>query len=324
MEEQTMRISIPVLLLSGAVTSALSPWSGAQEFPSRPLRILVAGAGGSSDVAARVIALGMSANLKHQVIVQNRAGGQIAIETAMQASPDGYTLLLYTNGLWILPLIQKAGYDAVRDFVPVTLAVSSPNMLVVNPQLAARSVKELIAHAKANPGQLNYASGAAGSPPHLAGELFKSMAGVNIVRVNYKGAGPGLAAVMAGEVQLMFPSAGAAAGHVKAGRLRALAIATAQPSPLFAGLPTVIASGLPGYESVSPFGVYAPAGTPPVLVTQLHQHIARVLARDDVREKFFGMGMTTVGSAPAEFGAFMKSDIARMARLIKEAGISAE
>jgi tripartite-type tricarboxylate transporter receptor subunit TctC len=229
--------------------------ASAQAYPSRTIRIISSEPGGGNDFAARLIAQGLSGPLGQQVIVENRSGGAIAIELAARAQPDGYTLLMYSNGLWTLPFIQKVRYDPVNDFVPITLAVRGANILAVHPSLPVRSVKELIALARARPGELNYASGNAGSSPHLAGEMFKTMAGLDMVRINYKGSGPAVTALMGGQVQLMFPTSGSALPHIRSGRLRGLAVTTAEPSALAPGLPTMAASGLPGYEANTPYGV---------------------------------------------------------------------
>ena len=294
-----------------------------QTYPSKVIRIVTSAPGGGSDVLSRLIAPGLTETLGQQVIVDNR--GSNAPEIVAKAPPDGYTLLVSGSPLWLLPLLRaNTPWDAVKDFAPITLAVNSPSILVVHPSLPVKSVKELIALAKAKPGELNYASGTPGATPHLAAELFKVMAGVNIVRVGYKGTGPGILGVMSGQVELMFPNAGSVMPHVKSGRLRALAVCNAQPSALVPGLPTVAASGLPGYETVSPQAVLAPAKTPVTLVNRLHQEIVRVLNRADVKERLFNSGGEAVGNSPEEFAAKMKSDIARTGKLIKDAGIREE
>jgi len=295
-----------------------------QSYPSKPIRLITAEAGGGNDFAARLIVQGLAGSLGQQMVVDNRggAGGIIAVELAARAQPDGYTLLLYANNIWLIPLLRSSvPYDPVRDFAPITWAAKSPNTVVVHPSLPVRSMEELIAYAKARPGELNYGSGGTGATTHLAVELFKSMTGVNIVRVPFKGNGPALNALIGGQVQLMFATAGAVAPHLKSGRLRALAVTSAQPSPLAPGLPTVAASGLPGYESISIYGVYAPARTPPAIVQRLNEVIVRVLGRAEVKEKFLASGVETVGSAPGDLAAIMKSEIARMGKVIRDAGL---
>lgn len=296
----------------------------AQNYPNKPIRIVAAAPGGTGDFVARLVGQGLTARLGQQVIVENRGagGGIIAAQTVAQAAPDGYTLLSYGPTIWLLPFLRSSlPYDPVRDFSPVTSLVTAPNLLVVHPSLPVKSVSELIALAKGRPGELNYGSGATGATPHLAAELFKAMAGVDIVRINYKGTGQALNDLIAGQVQLMFSSAAAGLAHVKSGRLRALAVTSAQPSALFPGMPTVAAAGLPGYESASIFAVFAPAKTPAALIRRLNQEIVRVLNGADVKEKLFNAGVEVVGSSPEEFAATMKSEMARWGKVIRDAGI---
>jgi len=308
-------------IVSGFVAAAATFSALAQTYPTRPLRIVSSEPGGGNDFGARVLAQALSGTIGQQVIVENRTGGAIAIEYAARAQPDGYTLLMYSNGLWTLPFIQNVRYDAMADFLPVTLAVRGANLLVLHPTVPVKSVKELIALAKAKPGELNYASGSAGSSPHIAGELFKTMAGLDIVRVNYKGSGPAVAALVGGQVQFMFATTGAASPHVKSGRLRGLAVTTAEPSALAPGLPTVAAAGLPGYEADTPYGVYVPTRTPASIVARLNQEIVKILGRPEIKERFFNAGVEVVGSTSEQFAAVMKTDIVRMAKLVKDAGI---
>lgn len=308
------------------VATALSCAIGAsaQSYPTKPVRLVTAEPGGGNDFAARLIVQGLGGSLGQPMIVDNRggAGGLIAASAVAKAPPDGYTLLLYANNVWIIPLLQRnAPYDVIRDFVPITWAAKSPNAVVVHPSLPVKSVTDLVALAKARPGELNYGSGGNGSSTHLAVELFKSMARVDIVRVVYKGNGPALTALMAGEIQLMIVPVGSLSAHLNSTRLRAVAVTSAEPSPLVPGLPTVAAAGLPGYESMQIYGVFAPAGTSAAVVTRLNEAIVRVLARPDVKQKFLASGVETVGSTPQELAATMKSEIVRIGKVIKEAGI---
>jgi len=291
----------------------------AQDFPSKPIRIVTGAPGGSSDFTARLIAQGLTENLRQQVIVDNR--GNVDGELVAKAPPDGYTLVIDGASIWIGPLVQKALYDPVRDFAPVTLAVSAPNVVIVQPSIPVKSIRELIALAKAQPGKLNYSSGGIGASSHLAAELFKSMAGVAIVNVNYKGTGPALNALIANEVQVMFVNPAIASPHIKSERVRALAVASLEPSPLMPDLPTVAAAGLPGFESVVLQGMFAPAGTPPARVTLLSREIAKVLNRPDVKERHFNTGVETVASTPEELVARIKSEMAKWGKVIKDAGI---
>ena len=295
----------------------------AQDYPNKPIRIVTSEAGGGNDIQARLIAQGLSGALGEQVFVENRPSGVIPGEVVSKAPPNGYTLLLYNNTLWIGPLLQNTPYDMARDFAAVTSVAKAANVLVVNPALPVKSVAELVALAKARAGELNYGSSGTGGSNHLAGELFRAMAGVNIVRINYKGAGPALTALLAGELQLMFPTAGAVTPHVKAGRVKALAVTSAEPTALFPGVPTVAAL-LPGYESISIYGIFAPAKTPRTIIDKLNLEIVRFLNRTDVQEKFVNAGMEAAGTSPEQLAATVKSEMARMGKVIKDAGIRTE
>jgi len=311
------------VFLAGIVAAAGSQLACGQEnFPNKVVRIVTPATGGGSDVLARLVAPALTESLGQQVIVDNR--GSISAEIVAKSPADGYTVLIDGSPLWLLPLFRAVPWDPVKDFAPLTLAVSSPSMLVVHPSVPVKSVTALIALAKARPGQLNYAAGTIGATPHLAAELFKVMAGVNIVRVSYKGSGPSLIGLMSGEVEFMFPGAASAWGFVKQGRLRALGICALHPSALFPGVPTVSASGLPGYESVSPQGVVAPARTPVAIVTRLNQEFVRALNRPEVKARLNSSGIEIVASSPEEFAASMRSDIARTSKLIKDANIRKE
>ena len=306
------------------IISVLIPVSvSGQPFPNRPVRIVSSEPGSSNDFFARLIAQGLTASLGQQVIVDNRA--IMAGDIVAKAVPDGHTLLSYGTPLWLAPLLRdNVPWDPLRDFAPISWTTSSPNILCVHPSVTAKSPQELIALAKAKPGALNYASSSAGSAAHLAAELFKAMAGVNIVRVGYKGTGSALNAVIGGEVQMMFAGTSAVALHVKSGRLRALAITSAQRSTLVPDLPTVAASGLPGYESSLILGMQAPAKTPVAIITRLHREIVQILNRPDVKEKLFNTGTEVVASTPAEFSAKIKSEMAIWGKVIKDAGIREE
>ena len=313
------------LAVAGCAVSALVAAQDAstQAYPNKVVRIVTAEPGGGNELAARLISQGLTTSLGQQVIVESRGGGSgaIAMQTVAKAAPDGYTLLLFSSSLWVLPLMKEVPWDTFRDFAPIVLAASAPNVLVVHPALPVKSVRELLALAKSKPGKLDYASGASGAAAHLSAELFKSLAVVNIVRITYKGTGPGLNALMGGEVQLMFPAAGAVVSHVKSGRLRALAVTSAKPSALAPGLPTIASAGLAGYEAVSNYGLFAPAKTPAAVIQLLNQEAARVLASAVTKERFYNAGVETVGSAPEEFAASIRADINRWRKVIKDAGI---
>jgi tripartite-type tricarboxylate transporter receptor subunit TctC len=261
-----------------------------------------------------------------QVIVENRgaAGGIVAAQTIAKASPDGHSLLFYSGFIWTLPLLKNVPYDPARDFIPVTLVAQAPNILVINPALPAKTVKELVAYAKSKPGELGYASSGSGGTPHLAAELFKSMTGTAITHVPYKGQAQALTDLIGGQVQVMFPNAASVAPHLKSGRLRALAVTTPEPSVLAPGLPTVASAGLPGYESVVLFGMFVPAGTPAARVRRLYEEMVKITRNPEVKEKLLKAGTEAVGSTPEQFLATIKADVARMGKVIKDAGIRAD
>jgi tripartite-type tricarboxylate transporter receptor subunit TctC len=295
-----------------------------QNFPYRPIRIITVQPGGVGDLIARPLAQGLAGPLGQPVIVENRPSGVIPGDMVAKALPDGYTLLVTSAILWIGPLMQKSPYDPVRDFSPITLLVTTPNVLVVHPSLPAKSVTELIAAAKAKPGALNYASAGAGGSTHLAAELFKAMAGVDIVKISYRGAGPAIVDLLAGQVQLMFATAGSVMPHIHSGKVRALAVTSARPSVLAPGLPTVADSGVPGYASASPYGLLAPAGTPSGIVQRLNVAVLGVINAPEIRERFLNLGVEVVGSSAEQFAVTMKSEITRMGKVIKNAGIRLE
>lgn len=292
----------------------------AEDYPAKPLRIVTSEAGGGNDVPARIVAQGLTLALGQQVVIENRPSGVVPAEIVAKASPNGYTLLFYNNALWTAPLIQTTPYDALRDFAPVSAIARAVNVLVVNPALPVKSVADLIALAKSKPGGLNYGSSGTGASNHLAAEMFRTMAQIDIVRVNYKGSGPALTALIAGELQLMFPSAGAVTPHVRAGRVKALAVTSAAPTPLFPGLPAMAAT-LPGYESIAIYGLFAPAGTPRAIIGKLNSAVVRFLGRTDIKEKFFNAGMDAAGGAPEALAASLKAEVARVGKVIRDAGI---
>jgi tripartite-type tricarboxylate transporter receptor subunit TctC len=293
-----------------------------QNFPVKPIRMLTGEIGGASDIIARLIAQGLSGRLGQQVVVDNRVGGLIVSDIAAKAPADGYTLLLYADAMWLLPLMRaRVPYDPVRDFSPVTYVGTNPLVLVVNPTLPAKNVGELIALAKAKPGGLNYATGPAGTILHIAGELFKSMAGVDIVHVGYRGTAPAINDVIAARVQMIFGGTSWSLPHVRSGRLRALGVTSAQPSALAPDIPTIAASGLPGYEAVANFGIFAPAKTPPSIIKLLNAEIVQVLDRPETKEKFLNIGIEAGGSTPEQLAGRVQSEMSRLGKVIKSAGI---
>ena len=305
------------MLLSGIACA------NAAEYPVKPLRIVTSEAGGGNDVPARIVAQGLTLALGQQVVIENRPSGVVPAEIVAKAAPNGYTLLFYNNALWTAPLIQATPYDMLRDFTPVSAVARAVNVLTVNSALPAKSVADLVALAKTKPGGLNYGSSGTGASNHLAAEMFRTMAQIEIVRVNYKGAGPALTALIAGELQLMFPSAGAATPHVRAGRVKALAVTSAAPSALFPGLPAIAAT-LPGYESLAIYGLFAPAGTPPAIIVRLNTVVAQFLARADIQERFAAAGMDAAASTPGQLSASVQAEVARIGKVIRAAGIRAD
>jgi len=306
---------LPAAMLLSGIACA-----NAAEYPVKPLRIVTSEAGGGNDVPARIVAQGLTLALGQQVVIENRPSGVVPAEIVAKAAPNGYTLLFYNNALWTAPLIQATPYDMLRDFTPVSAVARAVNVLTVNSALPAKSVADLIALAKTKPGGLNYGSSGTGASNHLAAEIFRTMAQIDIVRVNYKGAGPALTALIAGELQLMFPSAGAATPHVRAGRVKALAVTSAAPSALFPGLPAIAAT-LPGYESLAIYGLFAPAGTPPAIIVRLNTVIAQFLARADIQERFAAAGMDAAASTPGQLSASVQAEVARIGKVIRAAGI---
>ena len=303
------------------VVLATGPALAQEQYPARLVRLVSPAAGGNADIIARFVSVGLSESFGQQVIVDNR--GAIAPGVVAKAAPDGYTVLVTGSPAWLLPLLKPGvGWDA-KDFAPVSLATTSPSLLVVHPSVPAANVRQLIALAKSRPGEINFASGTVGATPYLAGEMFRHMAGINIVGIAYKGTGPAVTAVMTGEVHMMFPGAPAAMPLVKEGRLKALAVCSAQPSPFAPGIPTVAATGLPNFESVSPFGILVPRGTPPAIVERLNQEIARTLNKPEVKAKLFGAGSEVVANAPDAFAAKIRGDIERVAKLV-QSGLRAQ
>lgn len=294
----------------------------AQDYPNKPIRIVTAAAGGGSDFTARQIAQGISGPLGQPVIVDNRTALQ-ASEAGAKAPPDGYTLLVAGGVLWTTPLLQKTPYD-ISDFSPLSLLIREVSIVAVHPSVPATSVKGLIALAKARPGELNYGSGATGGLSHLAMELFNAMAGINTVRVAYKGIAPTMTALMSGEVQLTINDAGAVAPQAKSGKLRALAVTSAEPTPLAPGLPTMAASGLPGFEATGMTGILAPARTSAAVMNRLNQEIVRVANRADVKERFLNSGAEVVGSSSEQFAGTIRAEVAKWGKVIKDAGIKVD
>jgi tripartite-type tricarboxylate transporter receptor subunit TctC len=308
---------------------ALAGPAKAQEYPSKPIRLVVPfAAGGATDVLARLVGERLTASLGQQVVVDNRpgAGGNIGSDIVARAEPDGYTILMGAVGTHAInpSLYPKMPYDPVKDFAPVTLVASVPNVLVVNPEVPAKSVQELIDLAKAKPGELNFASSGNGTSIHLSGELFKAMTGTDIVHVPYKGSGPAVTDLLGGQVQMMFDNMPSSLPHVKAGKLRALGVTSAKRSPALPEVPTIAEAGVPGYDATSWFGILAPAGTPEPVVTRLQGAIVQALGEPEMRQRMADLGAEPVGDTPAEFGQFIAAEIAKWAKVVNDAGVKLE
>ncbi len=314
-----------IVFLLGLVFSIEHVGVLAQSYPVKPVRFVVPGPPvGLTDTLARMLAQKLDEAWGQRFVVENRAGsnGTIGTEFVARAPPDGYTIMMGHTGTHAINISLRKflPYDPVKDFVAISLIAVAPNILVVHPSLPARSVKELIALAKARPGQLTYASSGVGGTQHLAGALFEKMAEVKMVHVPYKGSAPGLVDVIAGNVSLMFPNIPTALPHVKSGRLRALGVTSLQRSSAAPSIPTIAEAGLPGYEATVWFGVFAPAGLSPELVTRLNGEIVKIIKRPDIRESVTGLGGELVGDRPEEFAVFLKAQINKWAVVIKESG----
>jgi tripartite-type tricarboxylate transporter receptor subunit TctC len=324
---KTMFARLPALLAIALLASAGA--ASAQTYPGKPIRIVVGFApGGPADVMARLIGQRMTAMLGQSIVVDNRpgAGGTIGARATAESEPDGYTLLLgNTSTLIIGPLIYRsAGYDPAKSFAPVALLGTTSNLLIVHPALPVRSVQELIALARAQPGKLNYASAGIGTPPHLIGEMFKQRLGLDVVHVPYKGGGPSLQAVVAGEAQLSFENPASSLPQVQAGNVRALAVTSASRSPQTPELPTMIEAGVPDFTSVSFTGVVAPAGTPTAIVERLNAVINETLAAPEVAAALARLAVEARGSAPAEFAAFLAQERSKWTAVVRAAGVQVD
>jgi tripartite-type tricarboxylate transporter receptor subunit TctC len=320
-------------VLCGAMIAALTMLVSAvafgQAYPTRPIRLVVPSSAGAgvTDIMARLIGHRLSESLGQQIVVDNRPGasGILGSEVVAKAAPDGYTLLIANVSLIVNPyLYSKMPYNPLTDFLPVTMVNSAPLQLVVHPSVPANSVAELVAYAKSRPGQLNYGSGGLGSTPYLAAELFKSITGIDIVHVPYKGGVPALTELVGGQLTFMIENVPGTMPFVKSGKLRALAITSPQRSPLAPELPTMIEAGVPGYEMSGWNGIFAVKGTPPEIVAKLNAELVKILRAPDVKEQLAALGAEPVGDTPEEFRAFLKADMARWGKIIQEKGIRPE
>ena len=305
-----------------------SSLSFGQAYPERPIRLIVAyPPGGGTDAAARTIVANLSDVLGRQVVIDNRpgAGSTIGTDLVAKATPDGYTLLMSDTTFGIVPgLYAKLPYDAVRDFQPVTQITGVPGALVVHPAVPANSVKELIELARAKPGGLNFGSGGVGTPVHMAGELLKLAAHINIVHIPYKGAGPAFIDLLGGHFQLMFPTLQSAVPYIKSNRLRLLALTSDKRLPAFPEVPTMEEAGVPGVVAMAWFGIHAPRATPKPIVARVHAAAVKVLQDPAIRQRFASEGADVIGSSPDDFSRFVANEIAKWTKVVKEAGIKAE
>jgi tripartite-type tricarboxylate transporter receptor subunit TctC len=326
MRRNAFRIAIAAFW--AAASAASTAPAAAQKYPEKPVRVVIPFApGGGTDVLARFLSTRLSESLGVGVVLENRAGagGTLGTEIAARSAPDGHTLLFTSASHVFNPsLYAKPGYDSLRDFAPITLAAMVPHLVVVHPSLPARSAKDLIALAKSRPGEIFYGSGGTGSSVHLAAALFVSMAGVNMTHVPYKGGGPAMIGVMAGEASVLFPTMQSAMPHYKSGRLRAIGISTAKRSPAVPEVPAIAESGLPGYDATGWYGMLAPAGTPQPVIDRLHRDIVRILTDPQMKERLAVEGAVAVGNTPAQFDKFIRDETAKWSKIIRDLKIKVD
>jgi tripartite-type tricarboxylate transporter receptor subunit TctC len=312
--------------LAFAVFALPNP-AAAEDYPLRPVRLIIPfPAGGSNDVVGRLVATYLGERFGRQLVVDNRsgAGGVIGTEAVAKSPPDGYTLLLVSMAHAVNPWLYRLPYDPIKDFAPVALLAEGTNVLAVHPSVPATSVKELIALAREKPGALDYASAGIGTFQHLGGELFKLMAGVDMVHVPFRGGGPSMLSVVGGHTKVTFPSLAQSVPYIKSGTLRALGVGARTRIPVLPDVPTVAEAGVPGYEAVNWWGVVAPAGTPPAIVGRLNGEIASVLKSTEVQKQLAGEGATPAPMTPEEFGRLMASETEKWGKVVKQGGIKAE
>jgi tripartite-type tricarboxylate transporter receptor subunit TctC len=319
-----MRIHrLPLFLL----LALASPLAGAQQYPAKPVRFLVGfPPGGTNDIIARILALKLTENIGQSVVVENRGGANTAIATEIgaRATPDGYTILLNAPGHATNPALMKLPFDSLKDFAFISLVAESQNLVVVHPSFPPRSIQELIAFSKKRPGAINFASSGTGTTVHLSAELFQHMTGIKWVHIPYKGGGPAVTELLAGQTSIMFSNVPTVIQYARDGRLRPLAVTGSRRSPAVPEIPTVAESGVPGYEVTAWYGVSAPARTPRAIIEQLNAEIVRAVKSPDVADRLAKSGADPVGNTPEEYTAFMQSEIAKWAKVIAAAGIKGE
>jgi tripartite-type tricarboxylate transporter receptor subunit TctC len=319
-----MRLILAFFLFCGITSVAM-----AQSWPSRPLRLVIPfSPGGGADIAGRLLAQELSDELKQAVLVENRvgAGGTIAPDNVAKSPADGYSMVLgHVGGIAVAPhLYKNLPFDPVKDLAPVTLVVNGLSVLVVNPSLPVKTVRELIAYAKANPGQLSFGSAGTGTDTHLAGEVFKSMTGTTMVHVPYKGGAPAMLDLIAGRVQLSFASVATTAGYIQSGRLRAIAMTGAKRFEGLPSVPTIAESGVPGYDINNWYGIFVPAGTPEDIIQRINAATIKAVQKPEVRAKLIAAGLEPVWSTPAEFATYVRAETVKWGKIVRESGATAE
>ncbi|MEK6591689.1 MAG: tripartite tricarboxylate transporter substrate binding protein [Pseudomonadota bacterium] len=321
-----LRHAIILLALAAALPAA--PALAQKDYPNRPVRMIVPfSPGGSNDIMGRLVAGKLTESMGEQVVVDNRPGasGIIGTDIAAKSAPDGYTVLVMSLTFAVNPSLRsKLPYDTEKDLIPVTLIASAPLILVVHPSLPTKTVKEFIDYARANPGKLNFGSGGPGSTPHLAGEMLKSMAGLQMAHIPYKGGGPALADLIGGQIQLMLENIPSTLPFVKSGKLRGLAVTSKQRSPTAPDVPTLDEAGLKGFELTGWNGLFVPRGTPRAIVNRLHAETVKALAAPDVKQRLAAMSAVGGGEPPAQFAALVKAEIGKWAKITKEAGLKVD
>ena len=315
--------------LAMAAAGALPLGAAAQAYPAKPVTIVVPFApGGTTDILARIVGQGLGAELGQPFVVDNRAGagGNIGASLAAKAPADGYTLFMGTVGTHAInqALYKKMPFDPVKDFAPLSRVATVPNLLVAHPSQPYKTVKELIAYAKANPGKVTYGSPGSGASPHVSGDLFKSMTGTDLLHVPYKGSAPAMTDLLGGQISIMFDNMPSAIQHVRSGKLRPIAVTTAKRSPELPDVPTIAEAGVPGYEAMSWFGMFAPAATPQPLLDKLNAALVKVLNQPDVKKKIAEQGGDVVAETPAQFAAFIKSETAKWGKVVKDSGATVD
>ena len=312
-------------VLLGSVLAVLATGGQAQTYPTHPIRLVVPfPAGGTTDILAREVGQKLSVSLGQSVVIDNRPGaaGNIGSDLVAKSAPDGYTLLMCTVSTHAINpnLYAKLPYDHLKDFVPVVLVASVPNVLEVTPALPVNSVADLIRLAKEKPGQINFASSGSGTSIHLSGELFKTQAGVDMTHVPYKGSAPALTDLIGGQVQVMFDNLPSSLPQIKAGKLRAIAVTSAQRAPALPDIPTIAESGLPGFEATSWFGIVAPTGTPPAIIARINADVNQWLQSPEAREKLLAQGALAAGGTPEQFAAYIRAETEKWAKVVKASG----